>query len=819
MATPEQIRELFGQALDTAPEQRERFLDAACGDDPELREELDSLLVAHARARRQSTEVTRSTWIAPATLEGRAIAGFRVGRALSIGGMGAIYEAEQEKPQRRVALKLIRPGLATPELLGRFEREVQMLGRLSHPGIAQIFHAGTAELGDGEQPFFAMELIDGLPPTEYAADARLDVRGRLALMATVCDAVHHAHQKGVIHRDLKPANILVTADGQPKVLDFGIARTIDPTSRDGIGETSPGQVVGTLAYMSPEQLAGDPDEVDIRTDVHALGLMTFELVAGRLPFDADDGGPTQALRRMEAEDPPALHDVVRGVPTDVSIIAQKALRCDKAARYTSAAAFAEDLRRYLRYEPIGARPPSAIYQLRRFARRHRAFVAAGLTAIAALVMGGTVAGVAAVRATRAAHIAEQLNRFFNNEVLAAVAPEEMGPDVTVKAVLDESAANIAGRFPDEPIVEAAIQKTLGVAYARVSAFGPAVDHLERSLALFERELGATARQTVLTRRELGNACRGGGQLEPARDHLTRALADARTLSTDDPELPITMNDLATAHRAIGDLDRAETLYRDALARYDELGLTEGDEYLVCLGNLGTVHIDREDFASAREVFEECLDLSTQLSGRDHRHTLTKMANLAVLSARTGDNDRAEALYLECLAGRRETLGPDHHDTVLTACNLATFYLRAERYPRAEAAYRDAITALERTAGADHPTTLTTRGNLGMLYLRLGRDDDAKAEMEAAAERARATLPVQNFYRATIVGNLGKLYEKVGDFEAAERSLLESVEGFMGTQGADGARTRACIRLLVDLYRRWDKPEAAEAWSHKLEPGD
>ncbi len=813
-ASPDEVRDLFGRALDTAPEQRDSFLDEVCRDDPGLRLELDSLLDAHARALERSTEGVRSTWGAPpASLEGRTIAGFRVGRVLSIGGMGAIYEAEQDRPQRRVALKVIRHGLASPELLGRFEREVEVLGRLGHPGIAQIFHAGTAELGDGAQPFFAMEYVEGQSLTAHAENADLDLRGRLALMAKVCDAVHHAHQQGVVHRDLKPANILVTGDGQPKVLDFGIARTIGREAHEAPEETTPGQVLGTLAYMSPEQLSGDSGRVDTRTDVHALGLILFELITGRLPHE--DAGPAEALRRMETADPPPLHQFASGVPTDVSIAVQQSLRCDKNDRYSSAAAFAEDLRRYLRHEPLAARPPSATYQLRRFARRHRTLVAAAVLGVTALAVGGVIAGVAAVRANRAAHVAEQLNRFFNDEMLAAAAPEDMGRGVTVKAVLDETASGIAGRFPNEPVVEAAIQKTLGVTYVRIGEFESAIGHLQRSVELFERELGSTARDAVIARRELGNAYVGIGQIESGVEHATRALRDARTLPAGDSELPITVNDLATMLRVRGDLDRAEQLYLEALAIYRDLEMRDSPGYLASLSNLGTVLVEREDNEAARTIFEECLAVSTVLHGREHRLTLNKMLNLAVLSARTGEHDRAEALYLECLAGRRDALGPDHHDTVVTACNLATFYLRAKRYPKAEAAYREAIAALERTAGEDHPTTLTTRGNLGMLYMRMGRDPDARVEMEAAAARARATMPVENFYRATIVGNLGRLYQKTEDHDAAERALLEAVEGFTATQGRDGARTQAAIRLLVDVYEKAKKPDAATKWRAEL----
>ena len=326
---------------------------------------------------------------------------YRVVCLLGEGGMGAVYEAEQDNPRRPVALKLIRPGLVSPSLLKRFAQEAQILGRLRHPGIAQIYEAGLAEDG---QPFFALEFVRGLPLDEYAGRERLGTAARLELLARVCDAVQHAHDHGVIHRDLKPGNILVDEAGQPKVLDFGVALA-DDDLRSSTDRTRTGQLVGTLTYMSPEQVAADPSAVDARSDVYTLGLILFELLAGRLPYELEHLSLPEAALVIREREPARLGSADSTFRGDVETIAGKALEKDKARRYSSAGDLAADLRRYLRHEPIRARPPSALYQLSKFARRHQALVGAVLGVFAALLVGTITSVLFAIKAERNARVA------------------------------------------------------------------------------------------------------------------------------------------------------------------------------------------------------------------------------------------------------------------------------------------------------------------------------------------------------------------------------------------------------------------------------
>ena len=302
--------------------------------------------------------------------------------------MGFVFEAQQEYPYRRVALKLIKPGLASLELLRRFERESDALGRLQHSGIAQVYEAGTADSGYGPQPYFAMELIRGETLLDYAQTRALSTRDRLEMFAKICDAVHHAHKRGVIHRDLKPGNILVDETGQPKVLDFGVACPAD-SNTPSTHRTSIGQLVGTLPYMSPEQALADPLELDTRSDVYSLGVILYELLAARLPYNI---GKLihEAIQTIREEDPVRLSSIDRNYRGDIETIVAKALEKDKTRRYSSADELGADIQRHLRHEPIVARPPSTSYQLKKFARRHRGVVA-GVVALF-LVLAAVVTG-------------------------------------------------------------------------------------------------------------------------------------------------------------------------------------------------------------------------------------------------------------------------------------------------------------------------------------------------------------------------------------------------------------------------------------------
>lgn len=391
----ERLFQVFNRARDLAGAELESCLRDACGEDLEFRARVEALLEAHAsEAEPLAVAQQAIERLIPAELGANAsaeppdrIGEFRVLRRLGSGGMGVVFEVEQDRPKRRAALKLLPPNLAHGERLRRFRRESEILGRLHHPGIAQVFAAGALDQGLGEQPWFAMELIEGLPLIDFAERAGLGRTQRIELLAAVCDAVQHAHDKGIIHRDLKPDNVLVEASGRPKVLDFGIARASDLDPQLSTIQTEQGEILGTVTHMAPEQLGTDLTVIGPPTDVWGLGVLLFELLTGRLPHDLAGLSLTAAIRVLSERDPHQLKEIAPSLRGDLNTIASKALSLEPKQRYATPAALAADLRRFLAVQPILARRPSQIYRVRRYARRKPAAVLAiGIASVAILMV-------------------------------------------------------------------------------------------------------------------------------------------------------------------------------------------------------------------------------------------------------------------------------------------------------------------------------------------------------------------------------------------------------------------------------------------------
>jgi WD40 repeat protein/predicted Ser/Thr protein kinase len=439
--SPEAVEALFQQALDLGPERRAAFLDERCAGDPDLRTAIEELLHFDAQAQRApdflhspASDIRADLPLVAETMPA-SIGRYRVVRRLGGGGMGTVYEAEQDQPQRTVALKVMRPGLDSADHRKRFAQEARILGRLHHAGIAQVYDAGATEDG---RLYFAMEFIRGLPLTEHVRLRGLPAPARMELMARVCDAVQHAHEQEVIHRDLKPANILVEDTGQPKVLDFGVAHGTGGGLLGSTAHTRTGELIGTLGYMSPEQVAGDPQAIDTRSDVYALGVILYELLADRLPYEIDNLSIPEVVRVIREVEPSRLGSVNRLLRGDVETIVAKALEKDKARRYPSARALAEDLRRHLAHEPIRARPASALYRVRKFVSRHRGLVAA-TAVVFAVMLAATIISLLSARDAREsarlarsqeyqARLAAAIGALAGNDVADAARHLERAPE-------------------------------------------------------------------------------------------------------------------------------------------------------------------------------------------------------------------------------------------------------------------------------------------------------------------------------------------------------------------------------------------------------
>ncbi|MEO0649575.1 MAG: serine/threonine-protein kinase, partial [Planctomycetota bacterium] len=500
----ETVAALFELARGLGAAEREVLLDERCGADLELRREVEALLEHEGGnpalsdealvASRQRLEALVDGQPPSAGLPER-IGPFEVVRRIGAGGMGVVYEARQESPARGVALKVLHATHLSPGVRRRFEREAEILARLRHPGIAQVFATGTCDLGAGEQPYFALELIEGRSLTAWADTRPLGLRGRLELLIELCQAIHHAHTQGVVHRDLKPDNVLVDNSGRLRVVDFGIAHVV-ATGGGGTLRTTPGEVLGTLAYMAPEQVRGDDAARAPTVDVYAVGAIAYELLTAELPRDVTGRALAEAVRAVELEPVVRLASVSRDLPRDVAWIVDKALESDPARRYGSTLALGDDLQRFLDGLPVLARPASTAYRLERFVRRNRVVVASlGLVlvtlavALAVSIERTRAADRAREAAESAAAEAAAINEYLLERMLSAFGPLGLGQDLRVRDALDLAVPQIEEAFADAPVLGAAVRRTAGRSYAELGLNAEALRELERAHAEFVARLG------------------------------------------------------------------------------------------------------------------------------------------------------------------------------------------------------------------------------------------------------------------------------------------------------------------------------------------
>jgi serine/threonine protein kinase len=862
------LREIFLEAREKRGPDRAEFLRQACGENAPLRREVNSLLANDERASAfldkpalgdtfalrepeslapripaeeldagaaQRSAIPPSHQICP-----QRIGQYRISRIIGEGGMGVVYRAEQENPRRTVALKVIRPGIESRETLKRFQYEGQVLAWLQHPGIAQIYEAGTADTGLGPQPFFAMEYIEGQGLTRYAEERRLGIHERLELMTKVCDAVHHAHQKGVIHRDLKPGNILVNASGQPKILDFGVARATDSDIKATTLQTAVGQLVGTIAYMSPEQVAGDPRALDTRADVYALGVICYELLTGRVPIDVARKTLPQAARAIVEEEPTALRSLNKIFDSDVEAIVAKAIEKSKTRRYQSASDLAEDIRRYLRNQPVSARPITTLYQLRKFASRNKPMMLAGAATFLALVIGIVGTTSQAIRATREknraqeaeliaeqrqheaerqAAIAQAVNDFLNRGLLAAASPDrEPDRDVTVRQTLDRASKNIEGKFKDEPLVEAAIRSTLGDTYTTLGLYPAASIHFERALALRREALGEDAPETLTTMNHLATLYIDQSRYDEAETMLVKTLEGRRRLLGEDHVQTLaSMNNLAMLYSRQGRHKEEEALSLQVLENSRRIGGEENGSALIAMGSLAELYAARGRYEEAEKLFRSAIDGHTRLKGQDHPATLTNMSNLAKMYSAQGRYEEAESLCNSTLEIRRRVLGEDHPKTLTSMEALAVLYWRQNRYEEAEPLFVKILEAKQRILGKEHPNTLVTMNNLAIQYTKQGLRDKAEDLHKQTLELRRRVLGEQHPQTITSVSNLAEIYLEDGRYEEAEplyRKALAQRRSLLGeTHEQTGVLLRGLVRTLTKL-EHFEEAESLALESHQ-----
>lgn len=708
--------------------------------------------------------------------EPEELAGYRILRRLGEGGMGVVYEAEQRSPRRLVALKVLRPGLATPDLVRRFEFEAQALGRLRHPGIAQIYEAGVAPSPTGPRPFFAMEFVRGVTLGQWATGK--GVREKLAMVASICDAVQHAHTKGVLHRDLKPANILVTEEGLVKVLDFGVARAVDPELVPETRKTLEGQIVGTLPYMSPEQAGGESSEIDTRSDVYALGVVLYELLSGRVPHDVSGKGLMEAARVIRDEEPTRLASLEPKTRGDIDTIVRTAISKDKARRYQTAQAMGEDLRRYLDGQTITARPTSAVYQLRRLARRHMPVTIASGVALVSLI--GAIIGVSIAltetieqreQAKRHAAIANAVSTFFNDEVLAAADPwSNPDPDASVVEALERAVDRVEGRFENEPIVEAAIRQSAGRTLGHLGRYDRAQAEIEHAVELLRDD--------------------------PYTEPMQIAEAEAA--------LGLVLGDSGAYAESLVLLDRAVDTFEHHLG--PDASITQEHT-----NSLVLVHIDLAEFEQARAINQNQLDRIDSGRIATQGLAITALSNAGAIEYKTGNFDEAASYYERVVELAADHYGESHPETIAGIASLGLIYQRLGRTSESLELNERGVAGYTSALGAEHPYTLTARNNLALLLTEMGQEDRARAEFEEVLNIRRQALGETHPDTMVSMITTARHLSKIGAFEEAESLGLKGIALMEQELGTDHPYTVIGYQILCTHYENAGQPEQAEHW--------
>ena len=745
------------------------------------------------------------------------IDGYKILDKLGEAGQGQVWRALQLGTHREIALKVPRVVLSSSaKVLARFEREVEIAARLRHPHIARVHDSGVHQ----GLYYYTMDLVDGPHLDAYVEQHHLSERQILELMRTVCQAVQYAHQNGVIHRDLKPSNIVVTNDGQPCIVDFGLAKDLLETDPH-MTLSEDGNAAGTPAYMSPEQAAGRMGQVDTRTDVYSLGAMLFALLTGEHPHDLS-GSRGEVLRRIAEEDVRQPRKLNPGLSRDLESLLLKALDPVPDRRYTSAGELAEDMDNYLKGAPLVAGPRSSLEEMRRFVRRNKILVAGITIVLAVLSAGVVVSTLSALGQARARAEAQAIAYFLTNDVLASIEPlHAKGRDTSIRYVLDAAAENLKGKFEDQPLVEASINATLGWTYGMLCEYKKAEQHLKRASRIYQDRLGNVHSDTLecltrlawvyawqgrydeaerlsleildINRRKFGEKHRatlgimhllGGavyidqGRFTEAEQMLTAVVRISPGVLGHEDKLPLHATaSLARTYTKQTRYDEASDLLAELVASVAELWGEEHPWTLVYTGFLAEIYGAQGQHEKALQLFEDKVDTLAHVWGGEHVYTLNSKHQLAQLYAGLSRYEDAERLYLETLSVARRVLGNDHYGTIVLTNALASLYSIQGRHGDAESLFRKTLSTGRQSLGENHPEMLAAKHGLGTLYV------------------------IQSRHRE------------------AESLLLDAFHGREAKLGLEHPHTLESLEQLVSLYGSWGKPDIAAKWRATLPPNE
>jgi serine/threonine-protein kinase len=780
-----------------------------------------------------------------------SIGAYQLVRRIGEGGMGTVHLAVRADKEfkKNVAIKVIRKGMDSQEIVARFRRERQILSSLDHPNIAKLLDGGTTEEG---LPYFVMEHISGRPLTDYCDSHKLTTRERLELFRLVCSAVQYAHQSLVVHRDLKPANILVTADGIPKLLDFGIAKILNPDVFSGdLPPTATDIRVMTPEYASPEQARGDP--VTTSSDIYSLGVILYELLVGRRPYHFTSRNQMEIFRVICEQEPTKPSTAVtekqekgtspqqgttpeklrKELSGDLDNIILMALRKEPQRRYASIEALSEDLRRYMENQPVQARKGTWTYRSGKYIRRHKAGVATAAVILLLLVSFAVTVTLQNVRISQQRDAAEKAQAKAEAERQKALKvtdflvklfevndpSQSKGETLTARQILDRGAERLQKELKNQPDVQAELMDRVGVIYKKLGMYDQAESLLRQALSIRKAQFGGDHIAVAESQHDLGVVMLKMGQYDEAEKLLREALAMHRKLlGNEHPGVATDMSDLAIVLQDQGQLDEAEKLYREALAMHRKLLGNEPPDIATDLHNLADLLRDQGQLDEAEKLYREALDIDRKLLGNEHPDVASDLYSLASVLQYQGQLDEVEKLYREALAMHRKLLGNEHPDIATDLNGLASVLQYKGQLDEAEKLFREALAMHRKLLGNEHPHVASDLNSLASVLRDQGQLDEAEKLLREALAMRRKLLGNEHPYVAVSLAGLAEVLLSAGKAQDAYTLAEEALafpEEELPADSKYRARAKSALGGILIVQKKYAEAEALLLDAYKI----